>query len=288
MEGCALNLLEFQERFPDEDACEAYIIQARWPDGYVCEACGSKEAWYLNGRRSFECRHCTNQRSITADTMFHASHTPLREWFLAIYLMTESKKGISALELARHLGMSDTRRASRLKKRIQEAMTARNERYLLNGFVEMDEAVFVEDGENVNVMVAVSREEKTGNPKYVRFRVVENMKAATLESAATSCIDPSSDIATDAHPSHNSLGEVFNEHISCRQDTPSDAAEYLPWVHVLISNAKRFINGTHHAVNHLQGYLEEFSWRFNRRFCNLFHRMIVASVSYKPAYLPQQ
>jgi ISXO2-like transposase domain/Transposase zinc-ribbon domain len=279
-----VNLLEFQERFSDEDSCELYLIQWRWPAGYVCEACGSKEAWYMSARRSFECRYCHHQRSMTADTMFHASHTSLQEWFLALYLVTESKKGISALELAHHLGMKDSRRAARMKKRIQEAMTSRNEQYLLNGFVELDEAVFIENGENTNVLVAVSLEEETGHPKYVRFRVVENMKAATLESAAVSVIDPSSDIATDAHPSHNNLGEHFNEHIPCKQEKPSDAAQYLPWVHILISNAKRFINGTHHAVNHLQGYLEEFSWRFNRRFCSLFDRMLVASISYKPAY----
>jgi len=279
-----LNLLEFQEQFQDEDSCEMYLIQLRWPEGYVCEGCGSKEAWYMSARRSFQCKHCDNQRSITADTMFHGSHTALREWFLALYLVTESKKGISALELAHHLGMKDSRRADRIKKRIQKAMTARNERYLLKGFVELDEAVFIEGGENMNVLVAVSLEEETGSPKYVRFRVVDNMKAATLESAAVGVIDASSDIATDAHPSHNNLGQHFNEHIPCKQEKPSDAAEYLPWVHVLISNAKRFINGTHHAVNHLQGYLEEFSWRFNRRFCDLFKRMMVASINYKPAY----
>lgn len=279
-----MNLLEFQERFPDEDSCEMYLIQSRWPEGYVCEACGSKEAWYMSARRSFQCRHCNNQRSITAETMFHASHTSLREWFLALYLVTESKKGISSLELSHHLGMRDSRRAARMKKRIQEAMTARNERYLLKGFVELDEAVFIENGENTNVLVAVSLEEETGSPKYVRFRVVDDMKAATLESAAVSVIDGSSDIVTDAHPSHNNLAEHFNEHIPCKQDKPSDAAQYLPWVHILISNAKRFINGTHHAVNHLQGYLEEFSWRFNRRYCDLFNRMLVASINYKPAY----
>jgi ISXO2-like transposase domain/Transposase zinc-ribbon domain len=287
MEGKVLNLLEFHEKFPDEAACEGYLIESRWPDGYVCEDCGSKEAWYLNGRRTFQCCYCNSQRSITADTLFHGSHTPLREWFLAFYLVTESKKGISILELAHHLGMKDCRRAARMKRLIQEAMTARNERYLLNGFIELDEAVFIEGGENTNVLVAVSLEEETGSPKYVRFRVVENLKATTLESAATSCIEASSDIATDAFASHNGLGKLFNEHISCRQDKPSDAGEYLPWVHVLISNAKRFINGTHHAVNHLQGYLEEFSWRFNRRFSNLFHRMIATSISYKPVYLPQ-
>jgi len=279
-----VNLLEFQERFPDEDSCESYLIQCRWPEGYACQECGSREAWYLSARRYFQCQYCNSQRSITADTMFHGSHTSLREWFLAIYLVTESKKGISNLELAHHLGMKDSRRAARIKKRIQEAMTARNEAYLLQGFVELDEAVFIENGENTNVLVAVSLEEETGCPKYVRFQVVENLKAPTLESAAIRIIDRSSDLATDAHPSHRNLATHFNEHISCKQEKPADAALYLPWVHVLISNAKRFINGTHHAVNHLQGYLEEFSWRFNRRFCDLFNRMLVASISYKPTY----
>jgi hypothetical protein len=164
-------------------------------------------------------------------------------------------------------------------------MTARSEQYLLKGFVELDEAIFIESGENANALVAVSLEEETGHPKYVRFQVVENMKAVTLESVALSFMDAySEDIATDAHPSHNNLRKYFNEHISCKQEKPSDAAQYLPWVHILISNAKRFINGTHHAVNHLQGYLEEFSWRFNRRFCDPFHRMPVTSISYNPSY----
>lgn len=280
-----MNLLEFQERFPDEDACERYLIEQRWPEGFVCESCGSKEAWYLSARHSFQCCYCNRQRSITADTMFHRSRTSLREWFMAIYLVTESKKGISVLELAHHLGMRDPKRAARIKQRIQEAMTERNSRYLLEGFVELDEAVFGEAGRNTDVAVAVSLEEESGRPKYVRFQVLENMKAKTLESFAKNVAAKSCDVATDGHPSHNGFTGLFHEHIRCVQTTPSDAGEYLPWVHILISNAKRFIQGTHHSVNHLQGYLEEFSWRFNRRFCNLFHRMIVASVNYKPAYL---
>ena len=280
-----MNLLEFQERFPDEYSCEQYLIQQRWADGYVCESCGSKEAWYIKARRLFECQYCHKQRSITAETMFHRSQTPLKEWFLAIYLVTESKKGISGLELQRHLGHRDERRAYHMKKRIQQAMTERNNRYLLNGFVEADEAVFVENGQSTNVLVSVSIKEETGHPKYVRLQVIEDMKASTLESAALNCISESADIATDAHPSHNSFSEHFNEHIICKQEEPSDAGLYLPWVHVLISNAKRFINGTHHAVNYLQGYLDEFAWRFNRRFCNLFQRLIVSSLNYKPRYL---
>lgn len=102
-----------------------------------------------------------------------ASHTSLREWFLALYLVTESKKGISVLELAHHLGMKDSRRAARMKKRIQQAMTARNERYLLQGFVELDEAVFIENGENTTVLAAVSVEEETGHPSMCDSRLLK-------------------------------------------------------------------------------------------------------------------
>lgn len=215
-----MNLLEFQERFPDEDACERYLIEQRWPEGFVCESCGSNEAWYLSARRSFQCCYCNRQRSITADTMFHRSRTSLREWFMAIYLVTESKKGISVLELAHHLGMRDPKRAARIKQRIQEAMTERNSRYLLEGFVELDEAVFGEAGRNTDVAVAVSLEEESGRPKYVRFQVLENMKAKTLESFAKNVAAKSCDVATDGHPSHNGFTGLFHEHIRCVQTTP--------------------------------------------------------------------
>jgi DNA-directed RNA polymerase subunit RPC12/RpoP len=98
-----MNLLEFQEQFPDEAACERHLIAKRWPEGYVCQQCGSKESWYIPARRAFECPYCGAQKTITADAMFHRSRTPLKEWFLAIYLVTESKKGVSGLALQRHL-----------------------------------------------------------------------------------------------------------------------------------------------------------------------------------------
>src|SRR5436190_5730157 len=98
-----LNLLEFQSKFPDEASCELHLIASRWPEGFVCSGCRSKECWYFGKRRTFQCKQCKRQESITANTMFHRSRTPLREWFLAIYLICESKKGVSGLALARHL-----------------------------------------------------------------------------------------------------------------------------------------------------------------------------------------
>jgi hypothetical protein len=215
----------------------------------------------------------------------------LREWFLAIYLVCESKKGISGLALARHLGMKDERRAYTLKGHIQSAMAERNSRYLLQGFVEVDEAFFggKTHGQGTGglgktaVLVAVSVNEQD-TPDFVRFKVVDNTKANTLETAVTTMLAKICQVVTHSHASHNHFSKIFQEHIPCTQEKPEQSKEYLPWVHILISNAKRFILGTHHSVTHLQNYLDEFTWRFNRRFCNLFERMLVSALNYRPAY----
>jgi hypothetical protein len=287
-----MNLLAFNDRFPDEAACENHLIALRWPEGFVCPDCSAKDSFYIKVRRCFECRQCGRQQTITADTMFHKSRTPLREWFLAIYLVCESKKGISGLGLAHHLGMKDERRAYRLKSRIRQAMAERNSYYLLEGFVELDEAFFggVTSGKGrgavgkTPVLVGVSVNEHD-KPEYVRLQVIENLKAATVLNETAAVISPEAIVVSDAHPSHRHLKSLVREHIACTMDRPSLNQEILPWVHIVISNAKRFILGTHHAVQNLQGYLKEFTWRFNRRFCNLFDRMLITAVSYKPRYL---
>lgn len=287
-----MNLLEFQEQFSSEADCERHLVERRWPEGYVCESCGSKEAWYITARRAFECKHCRAQKTITSDTMFHRSRTPLREWFLAIYLVTESKKGISGLELQRHLGHGDERRAYRLKERIQQAMQARDNRYTLAGYVEIDEAFFGgahpgkrgRGSENKTaVLVGVSVDEED-RPRYVKFEILPDFKGETLEKTVGGMVDKGSFVVTDGYAGYNGLQEDY-EHLPCTMERPELNQEYLPWVHIVISNAKRFILGTHHAVKRLPAYLAEFAWRFNRRFCNLFDRMIVSAIQYKPAYL---
>lgn len=294
VKGLKVNLLEFQEIFVSEEDCEQFLMKQRWPEGYVCEQCACVESWYWSHKRSFECKGCRAQKSLTGGTMFHRSRTPLKEWFLAIYLMTESKKGISGLELARHLGMKDERRAYRLQARIREAMAHREEQYELEGYIELDEAFFggarpggkrgrgAEGKTQVLVAVSVNENDK---PEYVKFQVIPNARSETMEKAILKSVDSGSFIVTDGHPSYNGLQEKGYEHLPCKLKDPEDNQTYLPWVHILISNAKRFILGTHHSVKNVSAYLNEFSWRFNRRFHNLFERMIISSISYQPQYI---
>jgi len=208
--------------------------------------------------------------------------------------MTESKKGISGLELARHLGMKDERRAYRLQARIREAMAHREEQYGLEGYVEIDEAFFggVHPGGKrgrgaegkTQVLVAVSVNEKD-RPDYVKFRVIPDAKGKTLKETVSQTVAEGSFVVTDGYRGYNGLKETGYDHLPCKITQPEENQTYLPWVHILISNAKRFILGTHHSVKNIPAYLNEFSWRFNRRFCNLFERVLVSAISYQPQYL---
>ena len=114
-------MLEFEERFASEEACHAYLVQQRWPEGFRCPRCGHGEAWKLSERRLLECRACGHQASVTAGTVFNDSHLPLWKWFLATYLICDSKKGISANQLKRMIGVS-YKTAWYLCHRIREAM----------------------------------------------------------------------------------------------------------------------------------------------------------------------
>ena len=184
-----MNLLAFQEQFEDEKACADYLIATRWPEGFVCGKCQAKSGWYISARRSFQCKTCNHQESITANTLFHRTRTSLREWFLGIYLVCESKKGISALELAHHLGMKDERRATNMKKKIQDAMAERNQQYLLQEFVELDEAFFGGKHNKTAVLVGVSVGQNDA-PQFVRFQVIPDLKAETIKKTAQTMIPP--------------------------------------------------------------------------------------------------
>jgi len=292
-----MNLIEFQQSFSREEDCAEYLIQQRWPEGYACTRCGHEKAGYHPARRHFQCRACKYQQSITAGTMFHKTRTPLQEWFWAIYLMSNSKKGISALELQRLLGAKDYERILAMKQRIQQAMENRESLYQLDGFVEVDEAFFggarpgkpgrgSENKAVVLVSVSVKEDDKPG---YAKMTVIPNARGKTILETFKQQVKEESIAVSDGWPAYNKLAEAGYEHIACPIREPKDNQLFLPWVNVLISNAKRFIHGTHHSVRpeYLQGYLNEFCFRFNRRFfnTNLFTRTLFAGIHFKPSYL---
>jgi transposase-like protein len=281
-----MTLIEYQEQFGTEEACRKYLFGAKWPNGFVCPKCGHNECFNITSRNKFQCKKCTHQTTVTAGTIMDKTRTPLVKWFLAMYLVAEDKRGISALALQREIGVAYFTAWTMLQK-IRSAMGERDKKYVLDGVVEMDEAFFggpAEGGkrgrgtEKAAVLVSVSLTE-WGKPKYARMKVMESVDGATVKEFSKVHVKPGTEIRTDGLNIYNGLaGEGF-VHSPAKFD-PKNQAEHLHWTHIVISNAKAFINGTFHGLDqkHLQNYLDEFCYRLNRRFLSnsLFARLAVA------------
>lgn len=284
-----MNFGKFMERFKTEEDCREHFFKIRWPDGFRCPKCGNEEYFFIKGYGRYHCQKCGHQTSITAGTIMHKTHTGLREWFLVIFLFTHDKRGISASQVARTVGISHYAAWLMLHK-LRKAMGDRDALYYLSGIVEMDDAFFgapSEDGkkgrgtDKTPAVVAMSLNEKD-QPEYVKIEVVENVDGATIIEIAKETITPGATICTDGLAVYNSLNAAGYEQRGEKFD-PVNNPKHLHWLHVIISNLKSFIAGTYHGLDkkHLQSYFDEFCWRFNRRkFGNqLFNRLLQACAS---------
>jgi len=270
-----ISFFEFQERFLTEDDCFQYLKKLRWADEFTCPRCGHTEAYFMKRRKIFQCKNCRHQTSITVNTIFHRTHVPLRKWFWAIFLVGTDKRGCSAKRLEKLIGVHYATAWLMIHK-IRRAMKDRDSLYKLSNFIEMDDSYF---GGSVSgkrgrgaanksaVVVAVERHGYSAG--YAAMEVVESMHSKHLKDFALRAIEEEQTIHTDDYPSYNVLDVAF-DHLG-ETVKPYEAMEKLPWVHILIGNVKNFIRGTYHGVSHkhLQSYLSEFCYRFNRRFNEL-------------------
>ena len=281
-----IGFWEFQKRFSTEESCRDYLFQLRWPKGFVCPKCGGIGCYPLKGRKEYVCRQCHKQASVTAGTVMHRSHLPLVKWFWAMYLMVTDKRGVSAKQLAAELDIS-YHSAWYLLRRLRSAMGERDEQYLLSGIVAMDETFFGAPGKGKHgrgtgkssVLVALSKDEQ-GRPQYMRFSVAD-VTQKSIQSFLTKCVAPGSTIQTDGLNLYRKpLAEAGYSHQVFENKEDSDA---LKWVHTILANAKAFIQGTYHGlgVKYLQEYLDEFTYRLNRRMHpkELFPRFVTAVAS---------
>ena len=222
------------------------------------------------------------------------TQTPLRKWFLSFYFMSEDKRGISALSLKSKIGVAYQTAWSMCQK-IRHAMSSRDENYKLSGIVEIDEAFFgspTEGGkrgrgtDKTAVFVSVSLTED-GKPGYAKMKVVEpeegeNVDGETIKTFADNAIEKGSEIRTDGLNIYNSLAENGYT-LSKKKYDPKNQPEHLHWTHIVISNVKALIDGTFHGLDstHLQRYLDEFCYRFNRRWFSsgIFSKLINACLA---------
>ena len=278
-----LSFSSFIKRFSTEQACAEYLYQVKWPDGFVCPKCGCREHYPIRHHGRYQCKSCRHQTSLTANTVMHRTHLPLAKWFWAIYLVSCDKRGISALALSGKIEVA-YETAWYMLRRIRGAMEMRDERYYLEGIVEFDDSYFGakikgKEGRgagNQPVFVAVSKD-STGHPAYLKMHTTENIRRPAVRSFVTENIKSGSTVQTDGFRSYRQ--PLAKDYIHEYQNFEPDA-ELLRWLHMIIGNAKAFINGTYHGTStkHLQMYLSEFCYRFNRRNYHggIFDRLLVA------------
>lgn len=284
-------LFEFQKKYKTESDCLKAIMERRWPEGFRCPKCNYRSGYKLHKRRVIECASCRHQISITAGTVFHKTRIPLLTWFWMIFLITQDKGGVSALRLSKMLGMHYSTVWHVLQK-IRIAMSERDSKVIrLSGVIELDEGFFGRKKPQCQVLVMI--ESKDGRAGHLVMKRV--LSTIVSQPEIKRVLEDHVDMrlrhkfVTDCAKGHNILakmGHQFEPHKS----TPISAAEHLPLVHRAISLAKRFLLGTYHGVRrkHLQNYLDEFCYRFNRRFkeSQLYENLINACVIGFPISYP--
>jgi transposase-like protein len=265
-------LAEFLSRFGNEQACWEYLVGQRWPQGFACPKCGYAKGYSLSDGH-IECAGCGYQASVTAGTVMHRSHVPLTKWFLAFYLITQDKRGISSVQLSKQLDVT-YKTGWYMQMRIRKAMGQRKGKYILSGVVKFDDACFGGEhkggkrgrgSDKAKVFVALSLDEK-GHPKQLAMQVTANLRQASVKKFALAHIQKNSVIHSDALRSYPPAlkGEY---RLKARRYDPN--SETLRWLHIMVSNAKAYILGTYHGLpkQNLQAYLDEFCYRFSRRYC---------------------
>jgi hypothetical protein len=270
------SLLEFQQRFPDERACAAYLAKARWPAGFRCPACGHAKGWELSTKTfTWECASCGKQTSVTAGTVMHGSKLELTVWFWAAYLMATHSNGMSARQLWRQLGLGSYKSAWLLCAKLRRAMVA-PDRSPLQGVVEVDETTIPyrrnDDppaggrgrSHEGRMLVAGAVEIEGRAPGRVRLAAIADCSAETLHAFIRSDIAKGATVKTDGWKGYARAPDVSHApHII----GPMAAHIVLPWAHRFFANLKRWALGVYHGLRrkHLQSYLDEFVFRFNRR-----------------------
>lgn len=288
------NLTELEANFGTEDACRAYLTRLRWPTGFRCPRCGSGTAWPV--RDLWECAGCGCQTSVTAGTIFQDTRTPLPVWFRAMWWLTTQKNGASALGLQRVLGLKSYETAWTWLHKLRRAMV-RPGRDLLTGRVEVDECYVggLEEGlpGRLNLkkaLIVVAAQEDGPRIGRIRMRQIVDASAESLVPFVQDSVEPGSVIHTDGWLGYLPLESKGYQHdvtfLRGKKKTPS---ELMPRVHRVISLLKRWLMGTHQGAvshKHLDYYLDEFTFRFNRRRSKsrgkLFFRLVQQAVAVEP------
>jgi transposase-like protein len=293
-----LSMPDFLKQYGTEAQCEAGLERARWPQGFVCPGCGHREAsvFRVGSHPTFQCKACRQQTSLIVGTLFESTKLPLTVWFLAIYLVSQAKTGLSALALKRLLGVSYPT-AWLVQHKLMAAMSERDADYVLDGRVDMDDAYLGGErsggkagrgSENkVPFVMALSFDEE-GRPLYVKAAPVAGFTSEAVAAFAKGNLAPGCAVQSDGLPCFAAVAEAGCRHtaVVVGGRKPKEMFEFL-WLNTVLGNLKTSLCGAYHAfgfAKYASRYLGAFAYRFNRRFKldQLPARLLVASIAAGP------
>lgn len=298
-----MNIINFINRFPDETSCVEFIKEQRIQQGISCKKCTGGKHYWLENKRSFQCASCGFRTSIKSGTVMESSNLPVRIWMMAITFITATKKGFSAAELQRQLGMKRYEPVFRMYHKLRVIMGKRDDRYRLEDMVEYDEA-FVGKSTKANVRSKLKRGRGTQKQskvavmaestvlegpesgkldkscRYFKMKKIKNLEAKTAQTLIKEYINSISVLQTDKSTTFSDLSDCIDVHV--REISGTDKGKFnLRWVHIAISNLKKHLQ-TYHMISErmMQNYLDEFCYKLNRRYFGqkLFDRLIIASI----------
>lgn len=273
-----MSITEFQKLYGTEEQCYEALYQWRWPEGFRCPLCGHDKSCQIALRKMHQCNRCHHQTSLIAGTIFESTKLPLVTWFLAMFFITQEKKGISAMELRRLLGISYNA-AWRIKQKLMQVMMERDHDKPLSGFIELDDAYL--GGERTGCKPGRGAEGKTpfvaavettdeGHPTRIKLTVVEGFRSAEIAKWSKQHLVAGSTVISDGLPCFNAVSEAgcLHDRIVCGGGRASVEEPEFYWVNTILGNLKSALRSTYHAIRpkYAQRYLAEFQYRFNRRF----------------------
>jgi hypothetical protein len=273
-----LSWQDFFKEYGTEEPCEQALERWRWPEGFVCPSCGHQHAPVRLGRRAlWQCRHCRHHASLTAGTLFAATKLPLTTWFLAMFLLTPQKNGLSALELKRHLGVSYLT-AWRIKHKWLQVRKERDDRTPLVGIIEVDDAYWggerhgAKPGRSPNKVpfIAALACNDDGHPIRLCLGKVAGFRKTEVERFAKGHFDPNAIVLSEGLACFTGIASAGFEHqiVVTGGGYRSMAIPEFQWLNTVLGHVKNSLQGSYHQFSgqHLPRYLGEFCYRFSRRF----------------------
>lgn len=300
-----MNLFTFTAHFTDEESCRLHFKAERDKLGVKCKECGHKEHYWIKSRWSYECKQCRHRTSLRSGTIMESSNLSFLVWYKTMFLLSATKKGFSSKEIQKQLGLKRYEPVWAMVHKLRKAMGKREDRYTLEGMIEMDEAYFTVSASeiekskgirgkgakgksNVAIMAEstplenIETGEVSNHCRYFKAKVLSNHTSKDINKTIQESIDSKSIVFTDKSTSYVNIADYVELHFT-EKSSKKTTKETLKWVHITISNAKRNLLGNYHKIKgkYLQLYLNEFVYKLNRRYFGdkIFERLVIANIT---------